>query len=442
MKSTVVLGTFDSEAWWRSPHGSMLPSMNSSQAVTMGMDELLFPLCKEQDILFTRQPMDELLRSYLSLLGYTFTNVHCRNPVHADDYRLHVFDLLMADASYYQRLLPQDALISPYSILSDTSELVRRFNFGNQFPSLDTVRAVNSKIYSHELRQRLGIRNSSSIAESSEELLTYGLQLLRTGQVLVKDPLGVSGKGNMLISSERMLRRIAAYLQEQENRGKQTQFIIEPLLDKTEDFSCQLFLTEQGEVELLSVQRMVNEAFSYVGSYPAGSGFTRMLRDKGYFSIMEDACKDLFETGYHGEVCIDSMLLASGELVPIVEINARKSMGLINHHLNNYLQQYSLSSFLTFISAGCSTEVTMLQILEVLRAGGLLFTEENRQGIIPLGANTLFGSGNTAFPDAESEWRKGKFYVAAPYASNVSEALTLIHRVKDVLKSLAIKIYN
>ncbi|ETT72913.1 hypothetical protein C173_12737 [Paenibacillus sp. FSL R7-277] len=420
----------------------MLPSMSSSQAVTMGMDELLFPLCKEQDILFTRQPMDEQLRSYLSQLGYTFTHVHCRNPVHADDYRMHVFDLLMADASYYQQLLPQEALISPYSILSDTSELVRRFNVGNQFPSLDTVRAVNSKIYSHELRQRLGIRNMSSIADSSEELLALGSELLRTGQVLVKDPLGVSGRGNMLISGDRMLKRIAAYLQEQENRGKQTQFIIEPLLDKTEDFSCQLFITEQGEVELFSVQRMVNEAFSYVGSYPAGSGFTRSLRDNDYYSIMEEACKDLFMAGYHGEVCIDSMLLASGELVPIVEINARKSMGLINHHLNNYLQQYSLSSFLTFISAGCSTEVTMLHIIEALGANKLLFTQENRHGIIPLGANTLFGSGNTAFAEAESEWRKGKLYVAASYASDVSEALTLVQRVKDVLKSLAIKIYN
>lgn len=442
MKSTVVLGTFDSEAWWRSPHGSMLPSMNSSQAVTIGMDELLFPLCKEQDILFTRQPMDEHLRSYLSQLGYTFTNVRCRNPVHADDYTLHVFDLLMADASYYQQLLPQEALFSPYSILSDTSELVRRFNVGNQFPSLDTVRAVNSKIYSHELRQRLGIRNMSSIADSSEELLALGSELLQTGQVLVKDPLGVSGRGNMLISGDRMLKRIAAYLQEQENRGKQTQFIIEPLLDKTEDFSCQLFITEQGEVELFSVQRMVNEAFSYVGSYPVGSGFTRILRDNDYFSIMEEACKDLFMAGYHGEVCIDSMLLASGELVPIVEINARKSMGLINHHLNNYLQQYSLFSFLTFISAGCAAEVTMLQVLEALRAGELLFTQENRQGIIPLGANTLFGSGNTVFTEAESVWRKGKLYVAAPYASDISEALTLVQRVKDVLKSLAIKIYN
>lgn len=442
MKSTVVLGTFDSESWWRSPNSSMLPSMNSSQAVTMGMDELLFPLCKEQDLLFTRQPMDEHLRSYLSQLGYTFTPIHCRNPVHADDYRLHVFDLLMADAGYYQQLLPQEALISPYSILSDTSELVRRFNFGNQFPSLDTVRAVNSKIYSHELRQRLGIRNSSSIADSTEELLTLGSDLLQTGQVLVKDPYGVSGKGNMLISSERMLRRIAAYLQEQENRGKQTQFIIEPLLDKKGDFSCQLFITEQGDVQYISVQQMVNESFSYSGSYPADPGFIEMLWKNNYFSIMEEACKYLFETGYHGEVCIDSMLLASGELVPIVEINARKSMGLINHHVNSYLQQYSLSSFLTFISAGCAAEVTMLQIIEALGANKLLFTQENRQGIIPLGANTLFGSGNTAFPETESEWRKGKLYVAVPYASDVSEAFTLIHRVKDVLKSLAIKIYN
>lgn len=442
MKPTVVLGTFDSEAWWRSPNSSMLPSMSSSQAVTMGMDELLFPLCKEQDILFTRQPMDEHLRSYLSQLGYTFTHVHCRNPVHADDYTLHVFDLLMADASYYQQLLPQDAQISPYSILSDTSELVRRFNFGNQFPSLDTVRAVNSKIYSHELRQRLDIRNSSSIAESSEELLTCGLQLLQTGQVLVKDPLGVSGKGNMLISSERMLRRIAAYLKEQENRGKETRLILEPLLDKKEDFSCQLFITEQGDVQYISVQQMVNESFSYSGSYPADPGFIEMLWKNNYFSIMEEACKDLFETSYHGEVCIDSMLLASGELVPIVEINARKSMGLINHHINQYVRQYSLFSFLTFISAGYSTEVTMLQFLKALGANKLLFTQENRQGIIPLGANTLFGSGNTAFPEAESEWRKGKLYVAAPYTSDVSEAFTLIHQVKDVLKSLAIKIYN
>ncbi len=406
----------------------------------MGMDELLFPLCKEHDILFTRHPMDEHLRSYLWLLGYTFTNVHCRNHVHSDDYNLHVFELLISDESYYKQLFPKDALISPYSILSDTSELVRRFSFYNHCPSLKTVKEVNSKMYSHELRKRLGIRNISCIAERSDELLTLGLELLQTGHLLVKDLFGVSGKGNMLISSERMLKRIAAYLKEQENTGRETRLIIEPLLDKAEDFSCQLFITEHGEVELISVQKMVNDSFSYLGSYPADTWFMEGLWRNNYFSIMEEACKDLFERGYYGDVCIDSMLLTSHEIIPIVEINARKSMGLINHHLNNYLQQYSLSSFLTFISAGYSAEVTMLQILEMLRANELLFTPDNKQGVIPLSSNTFFGTNDTAFADADL--KKGKLYLAAPYSSSFSEAFTLINRVKDVLKSVAIKIYN
>lgn len=443
MNTTIYLGTFDSEAWWRSPNLTKLPSIKNdlSQSVTLGMDDLLFPLCKEQDILFTRQPMDDHFKSYLSLIGYNFKTVHTRNHLHRSNLELHVFDILLSDENYFKQQFPQEPLFSPYSVISDTTKVLSKFNSRNDLSDLEAVRKVNSKMYSHELRERIGVRQISFPVFHSSELFTFGLELLQTGQVLVKDSLGVSGNGNVLIPNEKLLKRITSYVSRQEAEGKETQFIIEPYLDKAQDFSCQLFITRDGKVEFISIQCMINQSFSYSGSYPAQAEFIEFLRKNNYFHVMEEACNVLYASGYYGDVCIDSMLLTNQEMIPIVEINARKSMGLINHHLNYFLGNYALNSYLTFLPLGYSAGLTMKRMLEGLRVHKLLFTPDNRQGIIPLSSNTIFASENIPLAAPESRLLRGKLYLAAPYTSDVKEAFSLIAKVKESLKSLAIKMY-
>ncbi|MFD1906532.1 hypothetical protein ACFSQ7_25010 [Paenibacillus rhizoplanae] len=53
-----------------------------------------------------------------------------------------------------------------------------------------------------------------------------------------------------------------------------------------------------------------------------------VLERAGYFDVMIQVANDLFKDGYFGPVCIDSMVLKDGTLVPIVEINARKIYGI------------------------------------------------------------------------------------------------------------------
>ena len=185
-------------------------------------------------------------------------------------------------------------------------------------------------------------------ANSAAEIEAIGAELLKQGPYLLKDPFGVSGKGNLLIDSEAMRRRIAEHLHKQEGSGLRVQFLLEPLSPKVTDFSSHWFIQENGKTEFISVQRMMNHQQNYSGSIKADEAFIGMLENVGYFTVMEKALRVLVEDDYHGFVCFDSMVLEDGEVVSIVEINARKSMGLINAYLDKWSEPYGLTGWLTF----------------------------------------------------------------------------------------------
>lgn len=81
---------------------------------------------------------------------------------------------------------------------------------------METVVRVNSKIYSSRLLTRIGEKSCGMEANSAAEIEAIGAELLKQGPYLLKDPFGVSGKGNLLIDSEAMQRRIAEHLHKQE----------------------------------------------------------------------------------------------------------------------------------------------------------------------------------------------------------------------------------
>ncbi len=103
-------------------------------------------------------------------------------------------------------------------------------------------------------------------------------------------------------------------------------------------------MNENGDFELLSVQKLINQDFAYVGSYSADEAFMADLEEKGYFDQMRVIGEALHGEGYYGDVCVDSMVLEDGDIYPMVEINARKSMSLIKHHIDTYVEKFSLDN--------------------------------------------------------------------------------------------------
>ncbi|MEV5025278.1 hypothetical protein [Paenibacillus sp. LPE1-1-1.1] len=417
MANRLVAGTFDAESYWRDESLARLPALRDreSERIVLAMDELLFPLCGSGDALLTRFAMEESHKTYLSKIGFSFTHFNL-NGKNAEP---NLFKTLAGSEARDENYSAYRYL-SPFSIVPYTHAAAAQYGFKTELPSLEAVKSVNSKIYSTQLSEKLLGETRGKPVYSAEELSVFGLELLEThGPTLIKDPYGVSGKGNMLIQSKTALDRTAAYIRKQEENGRSAAFVLEPYLEVESDFSCQFEIMQGGAFRLVSLQKILNRQFAYLGSVSMEKEEQNTLEKNGYFDIMEQAAWSLYRDGYFGPVCIDSMTLRDGTLVPIVEINARQSMGFINHHLDQVLGRNGKKGLLTFRSIGFRERVDYEGWLNELKRQDILYPNQKGNGIVPLSSAALLANAPTLDDEAAPE--SGGYYKGRLYMSIVSD---------------------
>jgi len=445
----LTMGMFDAERFWRDPGLARLPAFadRAAERIVAAMDELLFALCEPDDLLVTRYRMDAHHLAYLHEIGFRFaasradldgeTEGEGQGAGHAAD-GLTVFDLLAR--SLPERMLgagwPDGVRLSPFAVIPGVEQAAAAHRLQLDCPAVETVRQVNSKLYSLELARRLGVSSDSRIVYSHEELLALGLELLGQGSFLIKDEFGVSGKGNLLIESEAILRRIAAHLASQSGQGKTVRFIVDPFLRKALDFSCQFHIAADGGYRFISVQKVVNNGFAYQGSFTADERLLAILLDADYFELMREVARELHRSGYYGDVCVDSMLLEDGRVVPIVEINARQSMSLIKQRLDARLQQEGAAGSMTSLTVQASPTQSMETLLAALEQAAQLYRPERGRGVVPLGANTLFIHHRLAARQgAPAKTAKGRIYLYV--IADPAERDALMNGVHETLAGFA-----
>jgi hypothetical protein len=429
MMLRVFCGTFEAERYWREADLAKLPTlpdMNSPRVVE-AMDEMLFAFCDRGDTVLTARRMDDAHSDYLHAIGFKFNrNTFDLSPL--DD--TGGVDQTVNAPSIFQRMLeesvaerlkafcPSGARLEPFAVVRGTAEVAKRYGLSGEFPSQDVIRTVNTKGYSLRMRDRLGIDNVGTTVTDVASLLDRGSALLREGPVLVKDDYGVSGKGNLRVESQRMLQRIAKHVHAQAEAGKRIRFVLEPYLLKRSDFSCQFHINDDGEVTVISVQELLNNGLAFGSSCSAGPEFLQRLERDGYLHLIEKIGSLMYADGYCGDVCVDSMILHGGQLAPLVEINARKSMSLIKHAIDRYLRRLGRRGCLTYVSAVNDQSGVFAGLLELLERERLLFSAERGLGILPLTAGTMY-------PGSSSEVEqptRGRLYVAAVFEKPEQQA--------------------
>jgi hypothetical protein len=436
-------GAFNAEDYWRDLNLAKLPAMSDKEAnnIVLAMDELLFPFCAKDDVLITRFKMDNAHKDYLASIGICFANndVSLGNDS-ADDKTIKqksVFQLLFetADGQYFNGLLAQASELCPFATVPFTEEVCKKYNISYTGSSLDTIKKVNSKIYSTGLRDKLEVKNIAQIANSATEMEHIGKTFFKESSFIVKDEFGVSGKGNLLIESEGILERIIRYLEVQEGQGKQVKFVLEPFLDKQDDFSCQFYIDQHGQTKIISVQKLQNNDFIYLGSCTAEKEFLDFLECSNYFDLVQKIGDELFREGYNGHVCMDSMVLKNGELEPIVEINARKSMSLIKHYTDLHVSKFSVQGNMTCFFTGGSRMIEFGDILEAMDRWGILWKPGMRSGFVPMSPNSLL------INKCNNRTYKGRLY-SYIIADRMEERTQILHRVREYLGNMSFAIYN
>ena len=123
--------------------------------------------------------------------------------------------------------------------------------------------------------------------------------------------------------------------------------------------------------------------------------------------------------GYYGDVCVDSMILHNGDLAPLVEINARKSMGLIKHAIEQHLNRLGRKACLTYVAAVNGQATGFSTFIHLLERERLLFSMKcSNLGILPLTSSTMY-------PKPTSEMKepvRGRLYVALVFEKPEQQA--------------------
>lgn len=440
MTPRVYCGTFEAEAYWREPDLARLPSLPDLHAsqVVQAMDEMLFAFCDAGDCVLTARRMNEAHAQYLRALEFPFNRNDfdlwpVGDPDTTDGSRAapSVF-LRMQDDRVRGQLVdffPEGAGLEPFAVVPGTAEVATQYGLAGVFPSQAVIRAVNTKSHALQMRDRLGVPNVGVIVDDVASLSSVGRALLRNGPFLVKDEYGVSGKGNQLIGTEAALHRIAKYLSRQSAQGKRVRFVLEPYLQKRSDFSCQFRVEQDGRMTVISLQELINNGLAFGTSCSARPALIESLEREGYFKLIERIGGLMHEDGYWGDVCVDSMVLQNGELAPLVEINARKSMSLIKHAIDRYLSARGLTGCLTYVSVVNDRSTEFSALLERLEKEDLLFTTARGRGILPLTAGTAYGSSAVQ----TEEPIRGRLYLAVicKQADDRVALLTALSRVMD-----------
>nr|WTA64364.1 hypothetical protein OHB51_17615 [Micromonospora sp. NBC_00855] len=395
MGKTFHLGTFDSERWWRPPDLAVLPAVVLGGGVTATMDELLAGFCAPGDLLLTRAPLAPALRDGLAALGIDVTQrtvgtsetLTAGTPPDSSDT---IEDLVLRDPPLLGLLAGYD-VVSPYAVLSDTTRLADRIGATNRLPSAATVARVNSKSWSNAVADRLGLPGTGEVVRSVDAL-TAAVQ--RTGfDAVVKDPYGVSGRGALAVRTPGVLAAIRRTLERQVAAGRRIELLVQPRYARRCDFSAHLILEPDGGWELLGVQAMTNREFRFIGSRPAAPAFVDRLDASGYLDAVAEVAKALAGEGYWGPVGIDSMLQSDGEVIPILEVNARRSLGLLALLLDHRVRDEGLRCYLWQIDLSVAPGRDIDALVTALRADGVAYRGGSGPGVVVLSGSGLRAPG-------------------------------------------------
>jgi len=202
-----------------------------------------------------------------------------------------------------------------------------------------------SKQLGLDLKSNLKISSSSKIFTNFTEARNY----LKNSPIdlRIKLPFACSGRGHYrYIHEDGLTTELEKFL----SRAKKSQkaILIEPERNKVCDFSVHYDLTPQKSVKLRGFCVIENSPTGQFSQAHASSKWTSLLPkgipsflfretdfEKLYYDRIPQVLKQLFPD-YHGPISIDAMIYESNglHLEPVVEVNARHTMGRLTLNLN------------------------------------------------------------------------------------------------------------
>jgi Pre ATP-grasp domain/ATP-grasp domain len=330
----VYLNNFEVERMWAQGEPGLPGAGLSFSPVTVNrMEEVGVLLADERDAVILKAPVDPQYAAYLAALGAAAGR---EMVVDHNEPRRSV----TADALASPRLLADLAALNdgrtyllPLGVSRDEELLAEAAGLPLAGPSAAVCKRVNGKVFSRELIDASGLTPVPGAACRTVGELERALAAFppdEENRVVVKESLGVSGRGMVVLDSARRAEQLLRMLAKRGPDGA-LPVVVERWIDKECDLNYQFIVGRGGEVLFETVKTALAE-----NGVHRGHLFPPAL-SPGQVGQLEEAAavigKVLAAEGYHGLVGVDAVLGRDGTLYPCLEINARFNMATYQNRI-------------------------------------------------------------------------------------------------------------
>jgi hypothetical protein len=329
----VWLNNFEAERFWAPRRAVQLPKLSqpSDVAIVNRLEEMSLFLAQAPDFLILREPSDPAFLEYLSNLGFHLPTILTVNP---SDKVTPISEAVLSEVAVRSKLSElaikeRACFLLPYAKTRIEEEISKQTGLQSLGPSAAVCERINSKIYSRRISRELGLRTIEGLECETLDALEEALNRLSTRlhegkSIVLKEAMGVSGKGLFVTDNDIKLRQIIGLLKRKAKPEDEVAFVAEVWVDKLKDINYQIFVFPSGETHLLALKEIVTRDGVHLG-HRSPADLTAEQ-----FAVYEEAARlvgsRLFEDGFTGLAGIDSIIDREGEVYPVLEINARLNM--------------------------------------------------------------------------------------------------------------------
>ncbi|MGQ0838589.1 ATP-grasp domain-containing protein [Actinokineospora sp.] len=424
----VYLNNFEVERSWARGEPALPGARIAFATSTVNrMEEMGVLLADPGDIVVLKAPLDPGYADYLRGLGCAAGEVVVvdrNDPVRS----------VTEDALAAPRLLATlGALVDgrthlmPLGIGVAEQELAVRTGLPLAGPSARVCKSVNGKIYSRGLVDAVGLRAiPGTVCETVDDLARALATYLPGGdRVVVKESLGVSGRGMIVLDGR---RRAESLLRMLARRGQDARVdvVVETWIERGTDLNYQFLLSRTGEVRFATVKAAVVDRGVHKGHrFPVD--LSAAVTDELHRAA-DLIGRVLFADGYFGMVGVDAILGPDGTLYPCLEINARLNMSSYASRLAERYIGPGRHAVAATLALRPSRTFTFAEVADAL--GDLLFDGSGDSGLLVNGFATL----NAAAPEGGQDF-PGRIYAIAIAGDDESAGL-LRQRAQDRLQAM------
>ncbi|WP_410573314.1 ATP-grasp domain-containing protein [Amycolatopsis sp. cmx-4-61] len=387
----VFVNNFEVERSWAVGEPKLPGAGISFAGATVNrMEEMGALLAGEGDLVVLKAPMDPAFAGYLARIGAadgsTLIAEHNDPDAMVTEDALNSPELL----GKLRELADGNTYLMPLGISASEEALAKESGLPLAGSTAQICKAVNGKVFSRGLVDSLGLRQVPgrvvhTVGELREALTA---QLALGGRVVVKESLGVSGRGMVVVEDERGANRLLRLI---ERRGADApaNLVVESWIEHAQDLNYQFVVSRTGGVRFETVKAAVLKNGVHQGHrFPVE---LPPVAARELAEAVEKIGRALHDEGFFGMVGVDAMLAADGTLYPCLEINARFNMSTYQSRIAEKFIPEGRHAIAATFSLKVQREHTFAEVESAL--GDLFFTGAGDTGVLVNNFATL----NAAF---------------------------------------------